>query len=298
MIAISVVIPAYNSSTTIRSTLDSVLPQLEAQDQVVVVNDGSTDTTQAILDEYRDEHQVQCLAQDNAGVSAARNIGVQQATGDYILFLDADDRLMNHAINHFRSYVAEHPEKQLICAGHVTVDDDGKRREHRQSVLSASREQNFVDYVLNKKFSIPNGAVCIRRSVLDQLSFSESLPVSEDFCLYAQILANHDCGSFSEPTVEVKKHAQSLRHQIELFEEASQQIADVLFDKRFIPDGFMKYRKQFVCNRKLSLFRAQYLAGEYDKAEQSYRDAIACRPLNIFKLSYLRKYLRLKLGTR
>ncbi|HEY5733866.1 MAG TPA: glycosyltransferase, partial [Gammaproteobacteria bacterium] len=84
MLALSVVIPAYNSSTTIRSTLDSVLPQLEAQDQVVVVNDGSTDTTQVILDEYRDEHQVQCLAQDNAGVSAARNIGVQQAAGDYI----------------------------------------------------------------------------------------------------------------------------------------------------------------------------------------------------------------------
>lgn len=296
MTGISIVIPVYNSEETICETLDSALSQLEKQDEIIIVDDGSTDNTRLVIAAYTDNPQVDYCYQDNAGVSAARNRGIDEAGGEYILFLDSDDCLLENTIQKFRSYLSDNLGKKLVCAGHVTLDDTGKRREHRQVVLNFENEENFVDYVLNKRFSIPNGAVCIHRSVLQKLRFSESLPVSEDFCLYAQILANYDCGSFVEPTVEVKKHDQSLRHRLDLFEKANNQIADILFDEKVIPASLLKYKQQFICNRKLALFRAQYMAGEAEKAMRTYRDAIACRPLNLFRLSYLRKYLRLKLS--
>ena len=293
MISISVVIPAYNAASTIRMTLDSVLPQLDSQDEVVVVNDGSTDETQSILDSYESNDQVHVYQQDNSGVSSARNHGVRKASGDYVLFLDSDDRLLDLAIKRFRLFVEEHPQCKLVCAGHVARDETGHIRDHSSPVLGSSKEKNFIDYVIRKKFSVTNGAVCIAREVLQKSGFPEALRVSEDFCLYAQILANYPCASFPHATVEVTKRPQSLRHQLELFEMANEQIADTLFDEQVIPENLMKYKQRFVCNRKLSLFRAQYLAGEKDRAGITYRNAIVCRPLNIFKLSYLRKYIRL-----
>lgn len=296
--AISIVIPAYNAATTIRSSIDSALMQLQAGDEVIVVNDGSTDETSLELQGYRGESRVHIHNQDNAGVSAARNHGIRLAGGEYILFLDADDRLLDDALQGFRRYIEQNPDIKLVGAGHVTRDESGHTREHSSPVLGSSREQNFINYVINRRFSITNGAVCITRDVLQKINFPESLPVSEDFCLYAQILANYPCGSIPQATVEVTRHRASLRHQLELFEKANQQIADILFDARVIPDSLMKFKQQFVCNRILSLFRAQYLAGETGRAIKTYKDAIACAPLNIFKLSYLRKYLRIRFGKR
>jgi hypothetical protein len=88
----SVIVPAYNSEAFLGETLDSLRAQTFQSWEAVVVNDGSADGTQAVIDAYRaKDARIRCIAQENAGVSAARNRGLQEATGDYVLFLDADD---------------------------------------------------------------------------------------------------------------------------------------------------------------------------------------------------------------
>jgi glycosyltransferase involved in cell wall biosynthesis len=86
---ISVVIPAYNSSRTIRATLDSVLRQTLPADEIIVLNDGSTDDTASILHSY--SPRITVLHQQNRGVAAARNILCEHARGDLIAFVDQDD---------------------------------------------------------------------------------------------------------------------------------------------------------------------------------------------------------------
>lgn len=88
----TVIIPAYNSEKFISQTLDSLLSQTLDDLEIVVVNDGSTDSTKQIVEKYSKEHPfIKQFEQENAGVSAARNFGLENATGEYVVFLDADD---------------------------------------------------------------------------------------------------------------------------------------------------------------------------------------------------------------
>jgi len=91
---LSVVVPAYNVEAHIARTLDTVLEQQTPVHEIVVVDDGSTDSTRRVVDDYVLAHPtapVQVFGQQNRGVSAARNAGLERVSGDYVLFLDADD---------------------------------------------------------------------------------------------------------------------------------------------------------------------------------------------------------------
>lgn len=92
MVKLSVIIPAYNSESYLPDTLESLLSQTFKDFEVIIVNDGSTDATQSIIDRYCENFSfIKSIVQKNGGVSSARNNGLSKATGDYVVFLDADD---------------------------------------------------------------------------------------------------------------------------------------------------------------------------------------------------------------
>src|SRR4051794_9695531 len=95
---VSVVVPIYNVAPYLRDCLDSVRSQSHRELQVILVDDGSTDNSAEIADEYvAMDSRFQLVRQANAGLSAARNTGIPYATGDYIAFLDSDDVLASFA---------------------------------------------------------------------------------------------------------------------------------------------------------------------------------------------------------
>ena len=89
-VKVSVIMPAYNSEVYIRESIDSVLAQSFTDFELIVVDDGSTDTTAAIVESYTDS-RIRLIRQPNRGVSEARNTGIEAARGQYITFLDSDD---------------------------------------------------------------------------------------------------------------------------------------------------------------------------------------------------------------
>lgn len=102
MAKVSVIIPAYNSEQFIAETLDSLVNQTLKDIEVVIVNDGSTDGTQAIIDSYCEKHSIfKSYIKENGGVSKARNYGLERATGKYVVFLDADDTYTETSLEAF-----------------------------------------------------------------------------------------------------------------------------------------------------------------------------------------------------
>ncbi|MDA9218046.1 glycosyltransferase family 2 protein, partial [Schleiferiaceae bacterium] len=109
---LSVIIPAYNAAATLGEALCSVEQQHVQPFEVVVVNDGSTDETAAVIQSFMDRLPLVCVDQANAGLGAARNAGMRAAKGDAWAFLDADDVWGSNKLAHARDYLMRFPDVQ------------------------------------------------------------------------------------------------------------------------------------------------------------------------------------------
>jgi glycosyltransferase involved in cell wall biosynthesis len=114
---ITVLIPAYNAFSTIRLAIDSVLSQTVPPDEILVIDDGSTDQTAAILDSYRPAISV--FRQENKGVAHTRNLLCAHATGDLVAFLDADDLWHPRYLEVQRQLFQQHPDAVAFFTGHI-----------------------------------------------------------------------------------------------------------------------------------------------------------------------------------
>ena len=94
---ISVIIPAYNAGKHIKMALDAILGQSLSDMEVIIVNDGSTDNTQEMVEGYQDP-RIKIVSQENGGTLAARMTGLEHVSGDYFIFCDADDRMCPDAL--------------------------------------------------------------------------------------------------------------------------------------------------------------------------------------------------------
>src|SRR5690242_13247080 len=112
---VSVIIPTYNGTAFLRETIDSALAQTYPAVEVIVVDDGSTDDTAAVIAEYGD--RIKGIAQANSGTSAARNTGIRASSGDYIAFLDHDDLWAPIKLARQMRVLRDHPELGMVYAG-------------------------------------------------------------------------------------------------------------------------------------------------------------------------------------
>ena len=118
---ISIIIPAYNAEKTLKKCIKSVLRQTYKNYELIIVDDGSEDNTVAISDFYAERYSaVQVIHSENQGVSSARNLGMEKAIGDYILFLDADDRLIESALDNMVPYTSE---AEWVIGNYVMIEE-------------------------------------------------------------------------------------------------------------------------------------------------------------------------------
>lgn len=126
--AISVIIPVYNSAAYLEACLESLAAQEMGDFEALLLDDGSTDGSADILRRWQQDRRFQAFSLTHGGVSAARNAGIQRATGDYLFFLDADDLLPEDALS---SLWAAAAGADLVCAWHTEFDPDGAERLYR-----------------------------------------------------------------------------------------------------------------------------------------------------------------------
>jgi glycosyltransferase involved in cell wall biosynthesis len=174
---VSVVIPCYGQAHFLREAIESVIAQSHPA-EIVVVDDGSPDNTAEVATRYP---QVRLVRQDNKGLAGARNSGFRVARGDYVTFLDADDRLTPNAVEAHLKCFAEHPEAQLVVGAIDHIAEDGSYvRSPRWPLLQA----NFYEELLKVNHVANMIAVMARREVIANVGgFEPSCSPAEDYRL-------------------------------------------------------------------------------------------------------------------
>src|SRR5687767_9959802 len=138
----SIIVATYNYGAYLYRALDSIMAQEGDDFEVLVVDDGSTDQTPDIVRGYGS--RVLYFRQDHAGAFAACRTGARAARGQYVLFIDSDDRLRPGALVALRAAADKHRQAQLILAGTCAIDGDGRQSVHMPPTLSSDPLKNFA----------------------------------------------------------------------------------------------------------------------------------------------------------
>lgn len=201
MLEFTVVIPVYNTSGYLAECLDSLIAQTEVNWEAICVNDGSTDGSELILQHYSDlDARIRYVNQVNAGVSVARNKGLDLAKGEFVLFLDSDDSLAPQALQLIRDAQQKHSDawvmfgvRKYYLSSDRADESMGALREYHRFPLSfklRAKPLSLVhSYAVNKVFS---------RAILNdhQLRFRDNVPLNEDMLFvfqYAYYMRNVVC---------------------------------------------------------------------------------------------------------
>lgn len=181
---VSVIIPAYNAVETIIPCVKSVLNQTYENLEIIVVNDGSTDATRMTLTEYKKElciDNLQIISQANAGPSAARNLGIELARGEYVAFLDSDDLWMQNKV--------QAQMQVFITQTSAKIVGSTFRRKGRPEEIS---EVSVRKLVYHNYFA--TSAVMCHKCVFNTLRFNEEQKYSEDYRLWMEVLFQYGGG--------------------------------------------------------------------------------------------------------
>ena len=299
-IKISIIIPTFNYEKFIKRAIASVLNQNLLPSELIIIDDGSTDNTEALVSKYLNQGlpiSLDYYIKKNQGVAAARNDGAGYARGDYILFLDADDKLLPDALKNLAEPFQHHPELDLVLGQGISVNKDGEPKIKKNQFLYSEPITNFKAY-LNKNIFIPNiSCLLIKRDVFKKIDFPKHLKVSEDRCVFAQLLALCQGVSIGKPVVRLYYHDDSLSNNNHKFTvNYGLEVVDAMFNPQILPKRFLKYKDSYYTYRCLSLFRRCYKLGYYREANIYYRLALKKNIFALFKYSYLKKYLRMILN--
>jgi glycosyltransferase involved in cell wall biosynthesis len=196
---ISVVIPTYNRCDLLRRALLSVFSQTLLPAEVIVIDDGSSDDTAKLI--QTEFSEVRYYHQENCGVSSARNLGIQHATGDWIAFLDSDDEWLPEKLARQIAALNANPES-TICHTEEQWIRNGVR------VNPAKQYAKPGGWIFTQCLplcAISPSTVLIHRSVFDDVGyFDTNLPACEDYDLWLRITANYPVLLIEEP--QIKKH--------------------------------------------------------------------------------------------
>lgn len=195
---VSVVIPIFNQAHYLASAIESVLAQTCKRHEVIVVDDGSTDDPAAIASRYPG---VACVRQENSGTASARNRGIGESRGSHLVFLDADDRLLPHALEKGLNALASRPDCAFVFGLARKIGPDGSAL--RQPPLE---ERGYYAALLRRCPIWHPAAVLCRRFVFDQILFDTTMTGCSDYLFYLNTARRWPVYCHNEEVSEYRQH--------------------------------------------------------------------------------------------
>lgn len=252
---ISIIIPVYNAAAYISACLDSVLSQTYPDLEILLINDGSTDDSASICRRYaHNDARIRLIDQENGGVSSARNSGLANASGSFIAFVDADDRLAPDYIERLYAAARTHGA-DIVCCNFVEILNGETVEINTPKVLTPrmirDQKELFADFAACKEaYGTSVWAKIIRKSLAEQVSF-QPLAFGEDqiymfdlFTLNPKVYLDNYKGYFyirnessvtvSSGTLDLKRNWDELhmqRYKLEHLPESLRQLYPLYYDR-------------------------------------------------------------------
>ncbi len=198
---VSIIIPTYNRAHYVGDAIESTLAQTYPNKEILVIDDGSTDGTRGLVEKYLP--RVQYHHQPNKGASAARNLGIRLSRGDFVAFLDSDDRWLPEKISMQVELLEKHPAVGMVGCGEHCIDARGERFWTGYARPKLDVESLMIRCTAFGGASRP----LIRRECFDKAGlFDETLFFNEDWDMWLRIAKHYEIRNVPQPLMEWRAH--------------------------------------------------------------------------------------------
>jgi glycosyltransferase involved in cell wall biosynthesis len=286
-VRVSTIIPAYNSARTIREAIDSALAQDFDGQEIIVVDDGSTDSTSAILESYGG--RIKVITQPNSGPAVARNAGAQAGTGEYLAFLDSDDLWLPHKLAESVKALSANQFAVLAFSDCIALREDG-----RQETLWRSGRAPCLEEMMKGGWPILPSAVVMRRAAFESCGgFSEEFryPGGEDPLMWWMARERGEFVYLPEPLAIYRTPPLQLLAD----KYAAGAPVFVRYVRQRYPAKARMIKRQVYAERSAYLLAKachQFDSGDHAGAGQSLLLALWASPAHIFRRGVIRRLLR------
>ncbi|QPA55074.1 glycosyltransferase family A protein [Lysinibacillus sphaericus] len=228
-IKISVVIPAFNAELYIEKAIQSILRQTVHVNEIIIIDDGSVDQTCKIVRNIqKDEPKIVLLTQKNAGASAARNRGIHEATGDWILFLDADDECSKELVKIYVTKIKEATEKfSMMYTAYFQIDMNSHIISPKLSGKRLSAIEGFCDILIRNPIISPSGVIVYKELLLEMTGFNTTIKYDEDVDLWVRLLdKDYSIEYIDRPLSFIRRHSNNTTSSMNTSHNAEKLIMD------------------------------------------------------------------------
>jgi glycosyltransferase involved in cell wall biosynthesis len=262
---VSVIIPTYNSSRYLTQAVDSILGQSFKDYEVLVIDDGSTDDTQAVMRRYGSP--VRYIHKENGGVSTARNRGIAESRGRYVAFLDADDTWFPDKLERQLRALKENPGYRACYAAFAVCDCDLLPGEVRRSKRRGLAIEDLLSY--GNVVGTPSTVLCERSLFEATGSFDIEMSQCADWDMWVRLASHTEFLYLDEPLATYRQHEANMSLNAALLERDSMRVLEKGFAAPELASSLRARRR--------AAFARNYmvLAGTYFQARQ-YRDFARC----------------------
>ncbi len=283
-VLVSVIMPTYNRRNYIRESLDSVLAQDFSGFEVIVVDDGSTDGTEEEIRPY--EGRIRYIRQENRGAGVARNVGIRNARGTYIAFMDSDDLSRPSHLKSLYSFLDKNPEFAMVVGNGGYL---GGKYRNRSAIISPKRVKRLEKRGVTVKDLFDGRVVRLqgtmtRKSVLEEVGLlDEWFRMSYDLDLALRIVKDHQIGFINQEIYLWRPHGDNISSNDELRSRENLRALEKLAVD--FPEGVDQIGTRAFYNlcahRYYRLAKALQSKGDKRDSHEALRQAISLRPLSL-----------------
>ncbi|SDQ09747.1 glycosyltransferase family 2 protein [Virgibacillus salinus] len=189
---ISIIVPVYNVETYLEECLSSICNQTKKELEILLINDGSTDNSPTICKEFaKEDSRIIVIHQDSQGVSAARNTGVQHATGELIGFVDSDDWILPDMFENLQNLMEDNDSDISVCGYARQFGDEVTHFREKNHIITLSQEEALRELFRGKIYRFALWNKLYRRHCFDNITFPEGR-IHEDLAVSYQLFLKAD----------------------------------------------------------------------------------------------------------